>query len=96
VGDYVSTGKPVLSLVDARSFHVDGYFEETKLDRVQVNQPVEIQIMGSRASCAAMCRALPPVSKTVTAATAPPAAQCEPHFQLGAAGTAHSGAGDAG
>lgn len=46
VGDYVSTGKPVLSLVDAHSFHVDGYFEETKLDRVQVNQPVEIQIMG--------------------------------------------------
>lgn len=46
VGDYVSTGKPVLSLVDARSFHVDGYFEETKLGRVQVNQPVEIQIMG--------------------------------------------------
>ena len=46
VGDYVSTGKPVLSMVDAHSFHVDGYFEETKLDRVQVNQPVEIQIMG--------------------------------------------------
>jgi len=46
VGDYVSTGKPVLSLVDARSFHVDGYFEETKLGRVQVNQQVEIQIMG--------------------------------------------------
>jgi len=46
VGDYVSTGKPVLSMVDAHSFHVDGYFEETKLDRVQVNQPVDIQIMG--------------------------------------------------
>lgn len=46
VGDYVSTGKPVLSLVDAHSFHVDGYFEETKMNRVQVNQPVEIQIMG--------------------------------------------------
>lgn len=46
VGDYVSTGKPVLSMVDAHSFHVDGYFEETKMNRVQVNQPVEIQIMG--------------------------------------------------
>ncbi|WP_059285480.1 efflux RND transporter periplasmic adaptor subunit [Aquitalea magnusonii] len=46
VGDYVSTGKPVLSMVDAHSFHVDGYFEETKMNRVRVNQPVEIQIMG--------------------------------------------------
>jgi len=46
VGDYVSTGKPVLSMVDAQSFHVDGYFEETKMDRVHVNQPVDIRIMG--------------------------------------------------
>ncbi|MCW3481900.1 efflux RND transporter periplasmic adaptor subunit [Neisseriaceae bacterium JH1-16] len=45
-GDYVSTGRPVLSIVDAHSFHVDGYFEETKLNGVQLNQPVDIQIMG--------------------------------------------------
>ncbi|MDR3429253.1 HlyD family secretion protein [Silvimonas sp.] len=46
VGDYVATGKPVLSIVDAQSFHVEGYFEETKLHGVQINQPVEIRIMG--------------------------------------------------
>lgn len=47
-GDYVSVGRPVLSMVDAHSFHVDGYFEETKLNGVQINQPVIIQIMGDK------------------------------------------------
>lgn len=46
VGDYVVTGKPVLSIVDAHSFHVDGYFEETKLHDIRVGQPVKIRIMG--------------------------------------------------
>ncbi|WP_018229316.1 efflux RND transporter periplasmic adaptor subunit [Methyloversatilis universalis] len=45
-GDHVTGGQAVLSVVDAASFHVDGYFEETKLDRVRVNQPVDIRIMG--------------------------------------------------
>lgn len=47
-GDYVSTGRPVISVVDAHSFHVVGYFEETKLNGVQINQPVDIQIMGDK------------------------------------------------
>lgn len=46
VGDYVLTGKPVLSIVDGHSFHVDGYFEETKLRGVKIGQPVDIRIMG--------------------------------------------------
>ncbi|MBV8621626.1 MAG: HlyD family secretion protein [Curvibacter sp.] len=45
-GDYVQVGRPVLSVIDAASFHVDGYFEETKLDRVQPDQAVEIRVMG--------------------------------------------------
>ncbi|HBN8522198.1 efflux RND transporter periplasmic adaptor subunit [Pseudomonas aeruginosa] len=48
VGDYVTSGRPVLSVVDQHSFHVVGYFEETKLNGVQINQPVEIRIMGDR------------------------------------------------
>jgi len=43
----VSTGRPVLSVLDRASFHVDGYFEETKLDHIHLQQPVEIRIMGS-------------------------------------------------
>jgi multidrug resistance efflux pump len=46
IGDYVSTGHPVLSVVDSASFHVDGYFEETKLPRIHIGQPVRIQVMG--------------------------------------------------
>jgi len=45
-GDYVHAGQPVLSVVDAGSVHVDGYFEETKLDKVQINQPVAVRVMG--------------------------------------------------
>ena len=50
VGDYVSTGRPVLSMVDGGSVYVDGYFEETKLDKVHAGQAVSIQIMGQSGS----------------------------------------------
>jgi len=46
VGDYVSPGKPVLGLIDRSSFRVEGYFEETKLHRMHLGQPVEVKIMG--------------------------------------------------
>ncbi|MFG6456451.1 biotin/lipoyl-binding protein [Roseateles sp. BYS96W] len=46
VGDYVATGRAVLSMVDAGAVYVDGYFEETKLDKVHVGEAVNIQIMG--------------------------------------------------
>lgn len=48
LGDYVTTGKPVLSMVDARSFHVEGYFEETKLHGIEIGSPVDIRIMGEK------------------------------------------------
>lgn len=46
IGDYVTAGTPVLPLIDAGSFHVAGYFEETKLPRIAVGAPVRIAIMG--------------------------------------------------
>jgi RND family efflux transporter MFP subunit len=45
-GDYVSAGKPVMALVDSDSFHVVGYFEETKLPRLHVGDPVTVRLMG--------------------------------------------------
>jgi RND family efflux transporter MFP subunit len=48
-GDYVSPGKPVLALIDARSFRVEGYFEETKLPGLSIGQPVQVKIMGEAA-----------------------------------------------
>lgn len=46
VGDYVKTGQSVLSIVDTGSLRVEGYFEETKMEGIQIGQPVDIQLMG--------------------------------------------------
>jgi multidrug resistance efflux pump len=45
-GTYVSTGKGVMALVDNGTLRVDGYFEETKLPRIHVGDPVTIRLMG--------------------------------------------------
>ncbi|WOJ89348.1 HlyD family secretion protein [Methylocapsa polymorpha] len=45
-GAYVSAGKGVFALVDRDSLHVEGYFEETKLPRIRVGDPVTIYLMG--------------------------------------------------
>jgi multidrug resistance efflux pump len=45
-GEYVTAGHSVLSVVDQRSFRVDGYFEETKLGRIDIGQSVDIEVMG--------------------------------------------------
>ncbi len=45
-GDYATAGKNELSLVNADSFWVDGYFEETNLDQIHVGDPAKIKLMG--------------------------------------------------
>ncbi|TWB11820.1 RND family efflux transporter MFP subunit [Nitrospirillum amazonense] len=45
-GDYVTAGKAVTALVDSDSLHVQGYFEETKLGRIHVGDPVTVRLMG--------------------------------------------------
>ncbi len=47
-GIYAHVGQNLISVVDAHSFWVDGYFEETSLGRVQVGDPAEIRLMGYR------------------------------------------------
>src|SRR5215831_5329467 len=39
LGDYANVRQNEISVVDADSFWVDGYFEETNLDRIQVGDP---------------------------------------------------------
>lgn len=46
VGEYAASGHAVLAVVDAHSFRVDGYFEETKLHGIQVGQKVLVSVMG--------------------------------------------------
>lgn len=45
LGDYANVGENRISLVDADSFWVDGYFEETALERIQVGDPAAIKLM---------------------------------------------------
>ena len=46
LGDYATVGKNLISLVDADSYWVDGYFEETNLDRIRVGDPATMKLMG--------------------------------------------------
>jgi multidrug resistance efflux pump len=46
LGDYVNVGVNTISLVDADSFWVDGYFEETNLGPIRVGDPAQIKLMG--------------------------------------------------
>jgi multidrug resistance efflux pump len=46
LGDYATVGENLISLVDADSFWVDGYFEETNLDRIRKGDPVTVKLMG--------------------------------------------------
>jgi multidrug resistance efflux pump len=46
-GDYATTGESLISLVDADSFWITGYFEETALPQIDVGAPATIKLMGS-------------------------------------------------
>ncbi|MBN7665799.1 HlyD family secretion protein [Brucella melitensis] len=47
-GDYVSAGSAVTALVDTDSYYVSGYFEENKLERIHIGDPVVVDVMGSK------------------------------------------------
>jgi len=47
-GDYAATGQTAMSLVDADSFWVDGYFEETALRLIHEGDPATIWLLGYR------------------------------------------------
>jgi multidrug resistance efflux pump len=48
LGDYATVGQNKISVVDADSFWVDGYFEETNLGRINEGDPASIRLMGYR------------------------------------------------
>ncbi|RDS82054.1 efflux RND transporter periplasmic adaptor subunit [Dyella psychrodurans] len=45
-GIYLTVGKSALALVDTPSMRVEGYFEETKLQRIHIGDPVSVHLMG--------------------------------------------------
>ncbi|PCE32367.1 efflux RND transporter periplasmic adaptor subunit [Burkholderia ubonensis] len=48
-GDYATSGVARLALIDAHSYWVYGYFEETKLPQVRVGDPVEVRLLSGGA-----------------------------------------------
>ena len=46
-GTYLTPGKGVMALLDSDTLRVEGYFEETKLRRIRVGDPVNVRLMGS-------------------------------------------------
>jgi multidrug resistance efflux pump len=46
LGDYVTVGQNEISLVDADSFWIDGYFEETNLGSIREGDPASVKLMG--------------------------------------------------
>jgi RND family efflux transporter MFP subunit len=46
VGDYAMPGQTKLSIIDSDSFWIAGYFEETKLPRIQEGDYAKVKLMG--------------------------------------------------
>jgi len=46
LGDYATVGRNVISVVNADSFWVDAYFEETQLASVHEGDPAKVKLMG--------------------------------------------------
>lgn len=44
-GDFANTGQSMLALVNSHSFHVEAYFEETKVPGIHPGQSVSIRLM---------------------------------------------------
>lgn len=49
IDDYASVGEKKISIIDANSFWIDAYFEETSLSRINVDDPASIKLMGFKA-----------------------------------------------
>jgi RND family efflux transporter MFP subunit len=45
-GDYATAGQQVMSIVDADSFWLDGYFEETAVNQIRDGDPAKIWLLG--------------------------------------------------
>ena len=96
-GDYVTTGKPVMALVDSATLRVEGYFEETKLPQIHPGDPVRVQLMGEPHVLTGRVESVAAAHRRSRAfRQRGPAGQHQPDLQLGAPGAARAGARQAG
>ena len=47
-GNYISTGQQALAIVDTDTLRLEGYFEETKISHIQINDTAIIYLMGEK------------------------------------------------
>lgn len=45
-GDYLTTGKSIMALVDTSTLRIEGYFEETKMPAIHVGDKADVTLMG--------------------------------------------------
>ncbi len=93
LGDYANVGKNLVSVVDADSFWVDGYFEETNLEGIREGDPASIKLMGFNGSFAGTSTASRAASTSRTRnRIAQGLATVDPIFTWGAASATSAGA----
>jgi multidrug resistance efflux pump len=91
LSDFVEAGVNSISVVDANSFWVDGYFEETNLVPIRMGDAA--QAYGPRSDRAWSRRQhRPSDQRCERAAEQSRGRKCQPHLHLGAPGAAHPGA----
>jgi multidrug resistance efflux pump len=66
LGDYVNVGVNTISVVDAHSFWIDGYFEETNIVPIRVGDRADIKLMGYGPIAVVMSTASPARSTSKT------------------------------
>jgi hypothetical protein len=90
--DFATVGQNEVSLVDADSFWIDAYFEETKLASIQEGDTAKIKLMGYRK---VILGRVGSISRAISVANAQPnqqgVATVNPIFTWVRSGTAHSG-----
>ena len=92
LGDYVNVGVNAISLVNADSFWVDGYFEETNIAPIRVGDQAQNQAHGIRSDLERSCRQHRAGDQRIERATEWPGCRDrQSHLHMGAPCPAHSG-----
>ncbi|MFZ2109750.1 MAG: efflux RND transporter periplasmic adaptor subunit [Roseiarcus sp.] len=93
LGDYATVGQKIISVVDVDSFWVDGYFEETSLERIHEGDPATIKLMGYSQVVRGHVGSVARGNRGSERAAGPDGARlCESHFYIGAPRAARASA----
>jgi multidrug resistance efflux pump len=83
-GDYATAGETKVAVVDAHSFWVVGYFEETKLRHIRIGNAAQISLMGFDPLITGHVESIGGGSMIAMTDGRAWAAGCQSHLQLGA------------